>query len=259
MKKQANIKKRSIAIALVTLTLVVGAISFAAAKYVSNHKKEAEIHASNFHFSSDYLEYGTQPEWTVSDWASNQVQFRLYNYQKENIAQISETDILYQIKLSGNGWTATVTDEAGNAVAADNGVYKMPANAERTYHQVTLTYSGSAVPEKVAVDVETTSPYKMNLEAVFVLATADGIEFTVEDQGNYNVITIKTNQYSGNVVVEWSDTHSPDNTCAEMMTWRDADRKGIFTAKPYTVYTLIFVETQAGQYREADFSIEEGA
>ena len=72
-------KKRNIAIILVALLLLSSVAGIVAAKYVSNYHYEAVIHASNFHFSSNYLNSdNTIPSFNVSDWGSNNITFYLY-------------------------------------------------------------------------------------------------------------------------------------------------------------------------------------
>lgn len=253
-----NVKKnpKMAAIVLVAL-LFVGAIGFAAAKYVSNYQKEAEIHASNFHFSSNYLEYDAAPQFTVSDWGDHYVQFLLFNYEQENIALISETDILYRITVSDD-WSVAVVDAAGNTVSPTDGIYTMKASTVCTSHCVTLTYTGTGDPTNVSVSVQSTSPYKKELKADFLLSGKKGIEYEVEDKGDYNIVTIRTNNYYGSVTVTWnSETHSPDNTCDYMGTWRDGT-PGTLTANEYTTYTLIFVENKSGSYSKDAFKVEMG-
>jgi hypothetical protein len=236
------------AVAMAALLLVVGTIGFAAAKYVSNNEKEAEIHASNFHFSSNYLKVDGVPEYNVSDWGSNSVVFYLFNYEQENTALVSDCDISYKIIAPAN-WDVTVEGET-----LKDGVYTMEQG--ESFHRVSLTYKENDKPNPAEVTVESKAPYKKILKAKFNLTTKQGIEYTVDDMGDYAVVTISTNDYHGAVTVGWNPaTHSPDNNCSLMINWRDNKSTEVINVMEYTTYTLIFVETTGGTFDSDDFKI----
>lgn len=251
-------KKRNIALILVAILVAVSAAGFVTARYVSNYQKEAVIHASDFHFSSNYLSAESPvPEFKVSDWGSNNITFYLYNYEVENVALISDTAIQYKITVSP-GWNVQVQDMNGHALTATDGVYTMAQSDSLISHKVTLT--GGSDGSSVNVTVESTSPYKKELKAKFNLTTKKGIEYTVTDKGYYTVIEISTNDFYGTVKVGWNPaTHSPDNTCPGMTTWLDSSPVGELAVNEYTTYTLIFVENAAGNYTDDNFSITTGA
>lgn len=233
---------------LVALLLSAGAIGFTAAKYVSNNEKEAEIHASNFHFSSNYLMVDSMPEYNVSDWGSNSIVFYLFNYEQENTALVSDCDISYKIIAPAN-WDVTVE---GETPVKD--VYTMEKS--ESAHRVSLTYTGTGKPDPVEVAVKAIAPYSKTLKAKFNLTTKQGIEYTVEDKGDYAVVTISTNDYHGAVTIGWnSATHSPNNNCSLMINWRDNKSTEEISVMEYTTYTLIFVETTSGTYDSDDFEI----
>lgn len=257
MGKFTTPKKKKTAIVLMALVLILGAVSFAAAKYVSNHRKEAEIHASNFHFSSDYLAYSEVPEFTVSDW-SRDIRFRLFNYELENAALISDTDILYAITVS-NDWSLSVTDSQGNPVTAADGSYTLPRSDSHSYHLVTLSYKGTGKTPTAEVTVLSSSPYSKELKAIFKAATEAAVTYTVDDKGHYAVVTIHTNQYAGPITVGWdAGNHSPDNTNDLMAAWTGA-ATGTFSAKEFSTYTLIFTENQTHSSQKNDFTVGTGA
>lgn len=254
-KANAKLNMRKISLICLVVLLVAGAIGFAAAKYVSNYRKEAEIHASNFHFSSNYLAYGEVPEYTVSDWGTHKVEFLLFNYQVENTALVSETDIVYRITCP-EGWDVVVSDANGAEVVSVSGAYTMPVSTTRTSHKVTLSYSGQGDPSELSVKVSAERPYSMELSGKFLLNTKHGMEYEVEDKGNYNILTIRTNDYYGTVTVGWSAAHAPDNTCDYMGTWIGTT-SGTLSVDEFTTYTLIFVENIDGTYDEAAFTVKE--
>lgn len=256
-KGRTNKNYKMIAAVMVALLLMAGAIGFVVAKYVTNRQKEAEIYASNFHFSSNYLNSADiVPEYNVSDWGSHNVVFYLFNYEQENTALIADTDILYKLTVP-NGWTAEITDVVGAVVAPDSeGKYTLTRSEQMTSHCVTMTYTGDGIPGTAKVTVESTNPYKKILQAQFNLTTKQGIEYEVDDKGDYKVITISTNDYYGAVKVTWDPAvHSPDNTCNYMGSWRDSNPTGTLSVAEYTTYTLIFVEKQVDTYDASDFTI----
>lgn len=246
---------RTAAIVLIVLLVVLGAVGFVVARYVSNYRKEAEIHASNFHFSSDYLRYEENADYTVSNWGKHAVKFSLFNYEIENVALISDTDIIYNIEVSDSDWTVSVTDGHGQAVAANNGSYTLPKSDAQLSHLVTLTYTGTNENPEVDVTVTATSPYSKVLKAGFTATTKKDIEYTVTDEDNYCVLTIHTNQYYGDITVKWNpETHSPDNTNELMLLWLDSEASGeLRSAREFTTYTMIFVENKAHVSTKEDF------
>ena len=167
-------KTKKIIIALAALLLLAGVVGPVAARYVSNYRKEAQIHASNFHFSADYLSYvaegDTAPKYSVSSWGREEIQFCLYNYELENIAQVSETDIFYKLTLSeSENWEITVYDQQNQPVQPEKGLYKLSRGVSPTYHRVCLKYTGTAVPAVVEVSAVAKKPYSMTLAAEFTL------------------------------------------------------------------------------------------
>ncbi len=245
-------KKSITAWILVAVALIAGAVGIVAAKYIANYQKEAEIHASSFHFSSNYLEYDAAPEYTLLDTGSHSVEFLLYNYQKENTALVSDMEIPYEISVS-EGWSVAVTDAQGNPVTER----KLPANTA-THHTVTVTRA-APTGSTVYVTVTSTAPYTMELAAEFILEASQGVTYSVTDMGDYDVMTVYANHYAGSVSVGWdSDTHSPDNANPLMSAWTDTAESGSFTAEAFSVYTFIFVENQPDSYTADNFIVTSG-
>ena len=248
-------------IVLVAIPLILGVVGFAAAKYVANYQKEAEIHASNFHFSSDYLRYaesnGQPAEIAVSNWGQKDVRFHLFNYEVENVALLSETDIAYKIDLSDDeAWTVSVTDSTGNLVNPVDGSYTLLQSDSPSSHLVTLTYTGTEEIPQVTVKVTSTDPYTKTLTAKFTATTKKGIEYSVSDKGNYTELTISTNQYYGDIQVEWDpEFHSPDNTNEGMQLWMDSKKSGTMTVREFTTYTLVFLENKTHESVKTDFTL----
>lgn len=258
-RKQNRNKINKVAvIVLMVLLLAAEVIGVAMARYISRNQKEAVIHASNFHFSSNYLNDDSNASvYTVSDWGSHNITFYLFNYEQENVSLISDSDITYTISVPDE-WNVQVCNSAGDTITPnENSEYTMEASTVTTAHRVTLTYAGDDNDvDSVLVKVVSTSPYEKTMSAEFTLSTKKGVEYTVEDKGNYNIVTIYTNDYYGTVTVTWNPaTHSPDNTCEGMGSWKNSSPVGELSVQEFTTYTLIFVENKIGNYDTDAFKI----
>ena len=245
-KKQSSRRNKIIAVILLALLAAAAVTGVVAAKYISDNQRKAEIHASEFHFSSDCLEIGGGTL-DVSDWDTKEIVFRLYNYEKENVAQISGVAIGYKIMVP-NGWEInSVKTEQGTWVNAAGGVYTMAKRGDRSAHIVTMRYVGDGQPDSATVTVATVSPYEKTLEGTFRISTKSDPTFTVEDQGSAVRLTIYSNNYAGQIRVQWPQGQaSPDNVNADvdMSAWSNdnASVGEVFTAEAHHTYTLYFMK-----------------
>ncbi|WP_165170534.1 hypothetical protein [Adlercreutzia sp. ZJ242] len=211
------------------------------AKYVTESQERAEMESSGFHISSNYLEEISQT-YTVADWGDG-FDILLYNYEKENVAQVSEVDMTYTVTVS-EGTTVSVTDQASNVPDEDNDdIYTFGKFANTTYHTLHVT-PGTTVSkgDKITVTVTTVAPYKKMLTATFSIARNSKPDYTIEDQGNGTVlVTVKTNDYADIMKVTWDpDKLSPDNTNILMAAWKDENPTGTFTVESNSTYELLF-------------------
>ena len=196
--------------------------------------------SSDFHFSAEYLEEGsTIPEYAVSDMTT--LGFEIYNYEKSNVALRSGTEVSFRFQCKPAA-SVTIQNENGDKIVADDGVFTIPKETE---NKIWYAKVATGANEAVTVKLETVSPYKLVLQAKF---TSDTVApaYSIEDKGNYRVLTIKSNSYEGQVDVEWNPADlSPDNTNPLMEDWKDASPIGTFTAEKNHVYALIFVENKS--------------
>ena len=205
------------------------------AKYVKENRQQAEMTAAQFHISSDYLEETEKKaKYSITDW-KNGFDILLYNYEKENIAQISECEISYEVEAT-NGWT--VTDDGDGKLTVD------PNKKEVALH---LTPGASAKKDdKVTVTVTTTVPYTKTLSAEFILATSSVPDYTLQDQGDGIVLlTIHSNDFTGDMTIQWtSDKLDPDNTNPLMSIWMEngTTSSGNLSVKANHTYELLFFE-----------------
>ena len=206
------------------------------AKYVKENRQQAEMTAAQFHISSDYLEETEKnAKYSITDWKDG-FDILLYNYEKENIAQISECEISYDVTV-GNGWTVT-----------DDGNGKLTVDSNKKAVALHLNPGASArKDDKVTVTVTTTAPYTKTLSAEFTLATSSVPDYTVADQGDGTVLlTIHSNDFTGDMTIQWTnDKLDPDNTNSLMRKWTEAGTTSsgtLFVEANHTYELLFFKE-----------------
>ena len=240
-------KKLAVAIVIGMIVLVFASCLTGSliAKYISEKREQAELISTSFHISSNYLEKKTAmnpdpKQYTVTDWGYNedyQISFKLYNYEKENVALISEKDIHYNIKAEG--WSVTVKDQSGNTVLPSGGLYTMSTDGE-TLNEYTVYLKRKLETTTIATVVVTTEdPFTTSLYAVFHLGGMFDYDLTLNDCDHYVKVILDTNNYHGNIKVTWNDDFSPDNTQPLMKDWINVNT-ATFSVNEQTTYKLIF-------------------
>jgi len=251
-KMHQTVKKNSwILIALVAVLMF--AIGGVAAKYMTQREGEQQHVAAGFYISADYLEEISGTSSTVNHTAtdiSTGIQVRLYNYQKENVALISEMDMRCKVTVS-DGWSVSITKN-GTPVTISDGHFVMSKSDSRETYLLQITPQTDAA-NPLTVTVETVSPYRVTLGANFTIVEERNPAFSLVEYENHVVLEVKTNGYAGAVKVQWdSDQFSPDNTNRYMENWIDRAAgqvsSGEFVAAKYQVYELIFVKRAAEDF-----------
>lgn len=259
MKKRSGFRYKVFAAALVGIVLTGTLVYGVVAKYVTSNQRVAEIHASGFHFSSDYLETVSK-SFNVSDWDTRGIVFHLYNYEKENVAQISDSEIQYQITVPTD-WEITSVKTGDTDVVPAGDVYTMEKSDTLLEHVVTVKYCGADRPTSAEIQVATVAPYKKTIEAQFLMDTLSNPTFTVTNQGGAVYLTINSNNYSGPIRVKWPSSVSPDNTNADvdMSAWRNTNETAgeVFQGEAHHTYTLFFVKGSDANINDG-FSVERG-
>ncbi len=225
---------------LFLLVVLVGILAGGVlARYRSDNQKQEEMKSSDFHITSDLLEE-ERVSYDVTDWRSG-IDILLYNYEKENVALIAGDDISYTIKVDGK-WVCTDPNK---------GVFKK--SKDRTSQTIHLT-PGTDVKngDTVTITVNTTAPYKKTLSATFKVVSEGSPSYTVKDQSDGTVLlTILTNDYSGNITVKWQTGQlDPDSTNPDMADWSDASGQGILKAEDNTTYQLLFFKNITDSFTE---------
>ncbi len=256
MTDKSNSKKRTWIIVLAVLlaaSLLGGGLL---ARYISQNRQEAEMISAGFHISSNYLEEGA-PVYNVSDWGDG-VDILLFNYEKENVAQIAQMAISYTVTVE-NGTLESVMNGSHDVTpvgtpTSTGGSYILPLSEDLMNH--TIRVKPDASGQDVVVTVKSTAPYSKELKATFNVSAKVKPEWTFAERedGNTALLTIKTNDYAGTVTVNWpAPRYSPDNNDALMKTWVDSTPTGTLTVEANSTYTLLFfkdtaaaVEAQSG-------------
>ena len=218
------------------------------AKYKSSNVTQAEMVSAQFHISSNYLEESAlNKEYTVVDWGKG-IDIQLYNYEKENVAQIAADDIHYRVTVK-NG--AVSVSDGINVLSENSGTYILKQSSNRISHNLHIVPDGKG---DVVVTVKTEKPFVKTLEATFKIESKLQPEYSVVDQNDGTVkITICTNDYRGGITVKWdAASFSPDNTDENMSGWRDANAVGTVSVVANSVYELLFVKKTADSYRKTE-------
>lgn len=265
MKKDINIKRNkkiavTVAIISIAVILVSALTGSLIARYVAEKKEIAEVASTDFHISSDYLEKKTDihtpsKQYNVTDWGYSedyQISFKVYNYEKENVALITHNDIKYMIN-AGEDWDITVKDKNGTEIPPSGDTYTLSSDGTANEHTVYLKRNKDTVKTATVV-VTTVEPFATSLYAVFHLIGDHEYDVTFDDHTNYVRVIIDTNNYNGKLKLSWNSDFSPDNTNPIMQDWVDI-ANGTFTATEQTTYELIFFKNSVGADPESGISI----
>ena len=210
------------------------------AKYRSDNQKQAEMIASQFHVSSDYLEENGAT-YEITDWQDG-FDIQLYNYEKENVALISEDDITYTVQLSDNSKWLCHDQKKG----------KITKSTEKTSQKIRITpQAGAAEGDKVTVTVHITEPFTKTLSATFTMKGKNEPEYSLTDQENGTVLlTVQSNGYNGDITIKWNENkYAPDNTNILMESWTGSSHA--LTVQKNTTYTLLFFKKSADSINES--------
>jgi len=219
-------------------------------KGISNRVREGKG-ADRVHISSNYLEEDSGASYTVADWGDG-FDILLFNYEREDIAMISEVDMTY--KITAKHAAVSVKKQNGDEVTAtEDGTYSFALETAAAYHVLhVMPYVDEGASEAISITVETTSPGKKTLTAEFRIRNYRMPDYTVADQNNGTVlITVNTNDYEDSMTVIWEpDRYSPDKTNTLMALWEDESHIGSFPVSRDTTYELLFFKKTDDLYTE---------
>ena len=190
------------AVGLLLVTLVLIYSGYTTAKYITSRNSKHLYVAQAFYFTSDFLEpqqaNGEYKTYTLQE-GKDQIYLRLFN--SDDALRTSEVDFEYQIFYQKEGETSqiAITQKQIFAVGADAVPISIQDLAPGTY----------------LVTAEVTKPYTKKIGAKFKITdTKYKIDYTTSADAStpLMLLTVSTNDYSGNVVISWGAGIYPDRT-----------------------------------------------
>lgn len=227
---------------MATALLILGAAAFItalagiSARYVWRKSNVSAAAANRFYFTSDLLDEA-DAEYTLSP-ETGELTIELRNYADE--LRWAGTDIRYSYTVKKDG----VQTDSGNGTIQK----KEDAGSISEIKLTTLTagtYEVTAVSE---------TPFSSTLTGRFIIPAGEsGVHFRVSDsEGSAQaLLTVYTDNYSGNVTIDWPSGVIPDSTqeaFAAVKSWGgDSYDSGSLTvlATPYSSYTYRFIKTDS--------------
>lgn len=227
---------------VLVLAAVLGAFGGVFAKYMSEDKAAEELVTSkHMYFASDYLT-AQGAAYTIS---GNSVTVQLRNYPDK--LRISELDVAY---------TVTVKDSKGNAVnTVSNTSGTLTAGNQQT---VSVTVSGLERGESYTVTATGENGFSTTLSATFtVQAAEEGVFMSMEQTDYYVLLTVWTQDVTGDAYIVVPAGLLPDNTDPIMATapkgapFTDAESFDVaYSSRTYR----FFKETQKTDYTLDQFN-----
>jgi len=246
-KEKCFLRKRRVVLLVCAAILTAEGVL---ALYIFSFQGRAELE-SRFHISSNYLKEGGGASYSVEDWGGG-FDILLYNYEKEDIAQLSTVDMTY--KVTAEHGAVSVRKQNGEDVpAAAGGVYSFETEPAAAYHVLHVSPdAGAGENEAITVTVETAYPCQKTLTAEFRTQGRRKPDYTVTDQNDGTIlVTVHTNDYQDTMTVTWKpDKYSPDTTGAIMASWTEDASVGHFPVSSDTTYELLFYKKTNDSYAE---------
>lgn len=184
------------------LILVLAWSGYTAAKYITSRQGRNLYAAQAFYFTSDFLEprqaNGEYKTFTLQE-GKKQIDLTLFNSDDE--LRTSEVEFEYQVFYQKDG----------------------ESKKNQVTQKETFEIGGEAVPITIAnldagtylVTAEVTKPYTKTIGAKFKITdTKYQIDYTTsaDDSTPLMLLTVQTNDYSGDVVISWGTGIYPDKT-----------------------------------------------
>lgn len=196
--KKLDIGKRKRAVVIAVVFVLIAALAVVFAKYVFQKSDTKETGSSEMYLTSDLLsESGNS--YTLAP-GTDAIQIELRNYADS--LRWSEEDIQYSYTVAQKGSDAKRTGTGVISRKSEEGTNK------------TLTID-SLQAGTYDVTVTSTAPFRKVLKGSFTIPQESaGIHYSVSDsEGSpYALLTVSTDQYSGNVTVSWPQGMIPDST-----------------------------------------------
>lgn len=226
-------KKKNIIIYLIFLLIGITGIVFTLAKYTNVIDSSYSQTTSSFYFTSNYLTL-TESSYQIY---TDEIDIKLYNYDIQNINNISSSDITYNTSIKYyNSEDILIGSEV---ITTNNFLWE-----NDTYGKVsvlTLTYIDGA--EYAVVNVNSTAPYIKNITARFYFNFAEYLPtYSVNELTHGFTLKIMTsNEDMSSILVNWPSLCGPDNTNEYMSLWTTGSNSNYLqNLMSNTTYTLNF-------------------
>lgn len=205
MKKKFSKKSHGVR-KLILLAIPIIFIGTTLAKFSSNTNQDVVFEAKNFYFESDLLHDATNPISYTYQKGVDEISVIL----KNNIDEYRFSDVEIEYKVQ-------ITDQEGNSVNDKNGV-KVEAQEGKLSNTKIIEneIKFSNLPTGIyVVKAEAIKPYTKTLQAIFTITNREEeIIYEVNDEENSPIVyvTMKTIDYSGNILIAWPSGVYPDST-----------------------------------------------
>lgn len=218
---------------MAVIFVLIAALAVVFAKYVFLQSDTKETGSREMYFTSDFLSKDGS-SYTLTP-GTDSVTIELRNYVDS--LRWSEKDIQYS-------YTVTKQD-SGETVKNGSGTISRSAD-QGSSSSVTITGLGTGSYEVIAT---ATAPFTETLKGTFTIPSESaGIDYSVSDSGGspYALLTVSTENYTGNVTLSWPAGVIPDSTqeaFAEVTTRQSSGyAAGTVTVavQPYSSYTYRF-------------------
>ncbi len=198
---------------VLVVLLMAGSVSGVLfAKYITTNRQHVAMVSAGFHMSSNLLE--TKAVTNIG--ATDQVVIELYNFEKENNAQVSAVDISYTITVT-NGRVRAVTNGAVTVPSVEtDGVkqYTLSAGPEKVTHTIRIAPDHAG---PVTVTVTSVAPFKKSLSGSF--SFTDPVYKLENVEGELYKLTVYTNGYNGGIQFSLGSGVFADRTVDLQQGW----------------------------------------
>ncbi len=236
--------KSKIAI-IISVFLLIASASAVMAKYVVSQEEETLYVANSFYFESDLLTNDSSIKTYTYQKGKNNIQIVL----KNNIDDLrfSDVDIEYSVKITTLSGTEVKPSVSGTLSKGSISTKTIDfSNLETGTYTITAT---------------AVAPYEKTLKANFIIEEKnENISYSVTDIENSSVaqLTIKTNDYSGNVIITWPNGVAPDSTnsnFSNVNSGYNSSSKTITVSSKAETIILFFKQDSSRKYTIDDFDV----
>lgn len=225
------------ALLLLAVLLIAGSIGgVLLAKYITTNRQQVAMVSAGFHMSSDLLE---------TTEASNlggveDIVIELYNFEKENNAQISAVDITYTITVT-NGTVTSVMNGSNDVSYTESSsvrYYALAGGNGKVTHTITVQPDHTG---NVNVRVDSTAPFTKSLSGTF---SYQAPQYKIEQDSlnsNLYILTVYSNGYDGSLTISMGSGVIADRTVDLQQGWTRSSETLAVNAK--STYVLKFIST----------------